>query len=139
MMNVRRTKTALLWLLLLTSMATFAQSDGHFSDKDQESPTTEGNSGYSDDSQDNPATENGNSGHSDDEEENPSANTQTIRGDVNHDGSVTMADANMVVNYFLATDKPEDFDTTAADVNEDGSVTMADANQIVNIFLSGGQ
>ena len=139
MMNVRRTKTALLWLLLLTSTATFAQSDGHFSDKDQESPTTEGNSGYSDDSQDNPATENGNSGHSDDEEENPSANTQTIRGDVNHDGSVTMADANMVVNYFLATDKPEDFDTSAADVNEDGSVTMADANQIVNMFLSGGQ
>ena len=139
MMNVRRTKTALLWLLLLTSTATFAQSDGHFSDKDQESPTTEGNSGYSDDSQDNPATENGNSGHSDDEEENPSANTQTIRGDVNHDGSVTMADANMVVNCFLASNKPEDFDTTAADVNEDGSVTMADANQIVNMFLSGGQ
>ena len=41
MMNVRRTKTALLWLLLLTSTATFAQSDGHFSDEDQESPTTE--------------------------------------------------------------------------------------------------
>ena len=139
MMNVRRTKTALLWLLLLTSTATFAQSDGHFSDKDQESPTTEGNSGYSDDSQDNPATENGNSGHSDDEEENPSANTQTIRGDVNHDGNVTMADANMVVNYFLAANKPEDFDTTAADVNEDGSVTMADANQIVNMFLSSGK
>ncbi len=63
----------------------------------------------------------------------------SVRGDVNHDGSVTMADANMVVNYFLATDKPEGFDTTAADVNEDGYVTMADANQIVNIFLSGEQ
>ena len=46
---------------------------------------------------------------------------------------------NMVVNYFLATDKPEDFDTTAADVNKDGYVTMADANQVVNMFLSGGQ
>ena len=137
MMNVRRTKTALLWLLLLTSTATFAQSDGHFSDKDQESPTTEGNSGYSDDSQDNPATENGNSGHSDDEEENPSANTQTIRGDVNHDGSVTMADANMVVNYFLATDPSSitNFNVDAADVNGDGSITMADANQIVNMYL----
>lgn len=44
----------------------------------------------------------------------------------------------MVVNYFLASNKPEDFDTTAADVNEDGEVTMADANQIVNMFLSGG-
>ena len=61
------------------------------------------------------------------------------KGDCNIDGSITMADANMVVNYFLATDKPEDFDTTAADVNGDGDITMADANQIVNMFLSGGQ
>ena len=59
----------------------------------------------------------------------------TVRGDVNGDDIVTMADANMVVNYFLATDKPEGFDTTAADVNKDGSVTMADANQIENMFL----
>ena len=65
--------------------------------------------------------------------------TVSVRGDVNHDGSVTMADANMVVNYFLATDKPDGFDTTAADINGDGDITMADANQIVNMFLSGGQ
>ncbi len=56
-------------------------------------------------------------------------------GDVNHDGSITMADANVVVNYFLSTDKPEDFDKTTADVNEDGTITMADANMIVNMFL----
>lgn len=48
-----------------------------------------------------------------------------------------MADANMVVNYFLSTDKPEDFDLRAADVNGDGEITMADANKIVNMFLSG--
>ena len=59
--------------------------------------------------------------------------------DCNGDDAVTMADANAIVNYFLATDKPEDFDTTAADVNKDGSVTMADANQVVNMFLGGGQ
>ena len=58
-----------------------------------------------------------------------------LSGDVNHDGSITMADANMVVNYILATDKPEDFNVEAADVNGDGDITMADANQIVNIFL----
>ena len=56
-------------------------------------------------------------------------------GDVNHDDAITMADANAVVNYFLATDKPEDFDVTTADVNEDGTITMADANKIVNMFL----
>lgn len=61
----------------------------------------------------------------------------TNKGDVNGDGSITMADANAVVNYFLATDKPENFDVESADVNGDGSITMADANQIVNMFLGG--
>ena len=61
------------------------------------------------------------------------------KGDVNGDGSITMADANAVVNYFLATDKPENFDVESADVNGDGSITMADANQIVNMFLGSAQ
>ena len=62
-------------------------------------------------------------------------------GDVNNDGAVTMADANAVVNYFLATDKPSNFDVDNANVNGDAdddgkpSITMADANAIVNMFL----
>ena len=63
--------------------------------------------------------------------------------DCNGDDAVTMADANAVVNYFLAkgTDGfvEGNFDEEAADVNGDGEITMADANQIVNMFLSGGQ
>lgn len=66
-----------------------------------------------------------------------------VMGDCNGDDAVTMADANAVVNYFLAkgTDGfvEGNFDEEAADVNGDGEITMADANQIVNIFLSGGQ
>jgi len=60
-----------------------------------------------------------------------------ILGDVNGDGSITMADANMVVNYFLATDPSSiaNFNVAAADVNGDKAITMADANQIVNMFL----
>ena len=62
-------------------------------------------------------------------------------GDSNGDDTVTMADANAIVNYFLAkgTDGfvEGDFDEETADVNEDGSVTMADANQVVNMFLGG--
>lgn len=64
-------------------------------------------------------------------------------GDVNQDGAITMADANAVVNYFLAAEKPEGFLIHLANVNgdydDDGNpaVTMADANQIVNSFLSG--
>lgn len=58
-----------------------------------------------------------------------------IRGDVNRDGVVTMADANMVVDIFLTGDVDENV-KKIADVNEDGYVTMADANEITNIFLS---
>ena len=67
----------------------------------------------------------------------------SLVGDVNNDGAVTMADANAVVNYFLATDKPSDFDVDNANVNGDTdnngkpAITMADANQIVNMFLGG--
>ena len=68
-------------------------------------------------------------------------------GDSNSDGNLTMADANMVVNYFLSTDKNsiKGFDKYKANVNgdfdEEGkpSITMADANQIVNMFLKGAQ
>lgn len=58
-------------------------------------------------------------------------------GDANGDGEITMADANMVVNYFLAENKDsiDNFHFEAADANEDGDITMADANKIVNIFL----
>ena len=58
-------------------------------------------------------------------------------GDANNDGSVTMADANMVVNYFLSTDKSDikNFNRKQANVNGDSDITMADANAIVNLFL----
>ena len=64
-------------------------------------------------------------------------NSEVILGDVNGDGSITMADANAVVNYFLSTDPSSitNFNVAAADVNGDKSITMADANKIVNMFL----
>ena len=67
--------------------------------------------------------------------------TPPLMGDVNSDGFVTMADANVVVNYFLADDATkaqmieDGFNTEAANVNGDEGITMADANAIVNIFL----
>jgi hypothetical protein len=104
-------------------------------DNTQKSPSM-GGSGLSDQEQESPSM--GGTGHSDQEQDSPSVN-KFLLGDVNHDGYITMADANMVVNYFLATNKPEDFDVKAADVNGDGSITMADANQIVNMFLGSAQ
>ena len=76
-----------------------------------------------------------------DKDGNVVGSLKTVRishlGDVNNDGAITMADANAVVNYFLATDKPSDFDVDNANVNGDTdnngkpAITMADANQIV--------
>ena len=81
-----------------------------------------------------------------DKDGNVVGSLKTVRishlGDVNNDGAITMADANAVVNYFLATDKPSDFDVDNANVNGDTdnngkpAITMADANQIVNMFLN---
>ena len=53
-------------------------------------------------------------------------------GDVNADGSVTIADVTALVNIILgkATDE-----TGVADVNGDGSVTIADVTALVNIIL----
>ena len=128
----------IVWCLLLaTSIHVMAASDG-YNDSGQSSPSMGGSQGQTDKEQDSPSMGN-TEGQNDTEEDSPSLQPKTLLGDVNHDGSVTMADANMVVNYFLATDKPDGFDTTAADVNEDGSVTMADANQIVNMFLGSGK
>ena len=62
----------------------------------------------------------------------------TLLGDVNNDTYITMADANAVVNYYLAEDKDNitNFNIEAADVNKDEKISMADANAIVNIYLS---
>ena len=68
--------------------------------------------------------------------------TPLLLGDVNNDGFVTMADANMVVNYYLADDAAKaqmlenGFNIETADMNSDVDITMADANAIVNVFLS---
>ncbi|MBQ3805712.1 MAG: dockerin type I repeat-containing protein [Prevotella sp.] len=60
-------------------------------------------------------------------------------GDVNQDNVITMADANALVSYYLAKDKPSGFNERIANVNGDNSITMADANEIVNSFLSGAE
>jgi hypothetical protein len=52
-----------------------------------------------------------------------------------------MADANAIVNYYLAEDKTSitNFNVEAADANNDGQITMADANAVVNMYLGGEQ
>lgn len=59
---------------------------------------------------------------------------EEIPGDADGDGMVTIADANLIVNYFLGV-VTEGINLKAADVDGDNAVTIADANKVVNIFL----
>ena len=54
-------------------------------------------------------------------------------GDVNHDGEVSLADVNEVINAILTNSN-----NTDADINGDGEITVADANEVINIILNGG-
>ena len=53
------------------------------------------------------------------------------KGDVNGDGSVTIADVTVLVNIILSTADGNE----RADVNGDGNVTIADVTELVNIIL----
>lgn len=57
-----------------------------------------------------------------------------ILGDANDDGSITMDDANMVVNKYLGNEA-QGMNLKQADANGDGAITMDDANIIVNKYL----
>ena len=57
-----------------------------------------------------------------------------IRGDVNDDSKVTIADVTALVNIILGKDTAPA--TGVADVNEDGKVTIADVTALVNIILN---
>ena len=67
--------------------------------------------------------------------------TYTIQGanpgDVNKDGTVSIADVTALVNIVLGKDSGETpiYDHKAADVNKDGSITIADVTALVNIVL----
>jgi len=60
-----------------------------------------------------------------------------LPGDVNRDGSVTIADVTALVNIILGKDNtvPYLYDHAAADVNGDNYVTIADVTALVNIIL----
>ena len=58
-------------------------------------------------------------------------------GDVNRDGSITIADLTAQVNLILGTDaqEPSGYDRYAADMNADGEVTSADIEPLLNLLL----
>ena len=62
-----------------------------------------------------------------------------VKGDVNKDGHITIADVTALVNIILgkvtAENNPDNYNFDAADVNNDGSPTIADVTELVNIIL----
>lgn len=60
-------------------------------------------------------------------------NSETILGDVNHDGSVSVIDATLIQLYLAGLNIDEDFDKKIADVNKDGIVDIDDSTKIQRI------
>ena len=56
-------------------------------------------------------------------------------GDVNHDGSVSIADVAALIDYLL--DDSKEICTTCADVNGDTDVTIADVALLIDFLLNG--
>ncbi len=56
-------------------------------------------------------------------------------GDVNHDGSLTVADVTMLISYVLAQSGPAC--PICADVNGDGNIAVADVTLLISMVLSG--
>ena len=58
-------------------------------------------------------------------------------GDVNRDGSITIADLTAQVNLILGNDAQDasGYDRDAADMNADGKVTTEDIEPLVNLLL----
>lgn len=61
--------------------------------------------------------------------------TTTLKGDVNADGEVNVADVTALVNIILSGDSGSN-DADAADVNADGEVNVSDVTALVAIILN---
>ena len=62
-----------------------------------------------------------------------------MRGDVNKDGAVTIADVTVLSNGLLTGPDVETdhFSPSNADCNQSGGVTIADVTVLINYLLSG--
>lgn len=125
-------RQAMLWLLFFASSMAYAQNDdGALGDNDMSSPSISGGTeGLKDSAQGSPNIA-GSSGGLSDETQSSSGTGEVVKGDVNNDGAVTLADAKVITDFYLG--KVKTINTQAADMNGDGKITMADANAIVNV------
>lgn len=59
----------------------------------------------------------------------------TLKGDVNHDGKVDVADVTTLVDYILGN-TPQGFDASNCNVNEDTKIDVGDVTSLVDIILN---
>ena len=64
--------------------------------------------------------------------------TQGLRGDVNNDGFVTIADVTTLINHVLMSDytDADNFNSANADCNKDGKWNISDVTALINYILS---
>ena len=56
-------------------------------------------------------------------------------GDVNMDGSISIADVSALIDYLLGT-QADNFDIIAADVNQDSVISIGDVTELIDILLN---
>ena len=59
-----------------------------------------------------------------------------MRGDVNEDNMVNIADVTALIDYLLSGN-PANVNTDNADCNEDNSVNIADVTSLIDYLLTG--
>ena len=65
-----------------------------------------------------------------------SGTVTSAAGDVNGDGQITIADANIIISIILnGTGSADEATLARADANGDGQLTIADANTVISIIL----
>ena len=58
-----------------------------------------------------------------------------VKGDVNGDGVLSIADVTVLVNVMLGKASKGSYDNTVVDVNDDGIISVADITALVNLLL----
>ena len=65
----------------------------------------------------------------------PGDEPTSMRGDVNKDGAVNIADVTRLIDYLLSQD-PTGIDLDAANCNQDEGVNIADVTKLIDYLLS---
>ncbi|WP_205764134.1 dockerin type I repeat-containing protein [Anaerovibrio slackiae] len=101
-------------------------------DNDNTNSNTNINDNDNTNSNDNDITNNDNNGGSTPSKKDEVVYSNKILGDVNSDGKVTQADAELLVDYIGEKIACEDLDLSVADVNKDNTINIMDAVNILN-------